>query len=970
MANGVTTVNLNASSLVDSVVGSYAGSTVRVEITRLVALINSLLGPTYAAQSELYADLSWPAGAVGYVRGDATSAYNGVYVKEGASGAGLWSRVGDLPSGAVETALLDSKAPLASPALTGMPTAPTAASGTATTQIASTAFVQAALASLVGSAPGALDTLNELAAALGNDPNLAATMTAALAAKAPLASPALTGAPTAPTAVSGTATTQIASTAFVQAALAAKAALESPAFTGVPTAPTAAVGTNTTQLATAAFVQDALAPLLSRSDALASLLADVITTAGQTGNFSALANTSTYNAKTYAVAAARGTLTDLSLYSTGATAVSASICVWSNSGGTLTLISSAPITIVQGLNSFSGLAIDIPDGAAVGVKTDGASLYIGSNSTLALVPFMYATSAADPVTTSTLTRGIMMSATVTSLTETVTGVLDTLASFLVDVTDRYVADIDLSALTTSTGTGMNLMVIPDQVILEDGRITSVEVVQTAASVGTKYLLIFDFDGVSTYTKVSSTPITLAAGYNSIAVDVPVTAGQVIGLGGLIGTSTTDAPAQRTIYASSGTVLVDGVDPSGNYNWAVNVNVTRTVLQAGSTAAAPVRRAARVVELDGQSNADGQTSTAVNLSSYGNLMYTSGLRTLYTTPNRTALAPILEATRTTGLNIATAYATELLIERAGAAAWSDLNSVYFGASGALGGQTIENIFDFSGTIWPNSAANIRAAGELLREAGYDPFFAFYVWIQGYSNRADARGVYAPKIRAGLARVRGGAGNGMPGVPMFIGAQMPHHKQSDPANNPNVALDLRDVAIEAGGEIIPLYPAEWADRGIHMTTNGNVYKGLMLGKMMADLDAGTARHVHLKANTWGSSSIVLDIVGGVGAYAFDTTTIAAAPNMGFDAYSSAGALLTGVVTGASLAGTQITLTTSRALVAGERITYGWGRSDMPIPSDAAPGPYRLGNLRDTDARSRVVSGVTYNLWNWAVIQEIVR
>ncbi|TDN58422.1 phage tail protein [Scandinavium goeteborgense] len=78
------------------------------------------------------------------------------------------------------------KAPLASPGLTGTPTAPTAAQTVNTTQIATTAFVKAAIAGLVGSSPAALDTLNELAAALGNDANFATTMTNALAGKQPL----------------------------------------------------------------------------------------------------------------------------------------------------------------------------------------------------------------------------------------------------------------------------------------------------------------------------------------------------------------------------------------------------------------------------------------------------------------------------------------------------------------------------------------------------------------------------------------------------------------------------------------------------------------------------------------------------------------------------------------------------------------------------------------------------------------
>jgi hypothetical protein len=87
--------------------------------------------------------------------------------------------------------------------------------------LADQAHVAAAIAALVASSPAALDTLNELAAALGSDPNFAATMTAALAGKAPLASPALTGNPTAPTQAPGNNTTRLATTAFVAAAVAA-----------------------------------------------------------------------------------------------------------------------------------------------------------------------------------------------------------------------------------------------------------------------------------------------------------------------------------------------------------------------------------------------------------------------------------------------------------------------------------------------------------------------------------------------------------------------------------------------------------------------------------------------------------------------------------------------------------------------------------------------------------------------------
>lgn len=124
-------------------------------------------------------------------------------------------------------AITSLAAPFTSPAFIGTPTAPTAAQGTNTTQLATTAFVNAEIAS---------DTAN----------------------LAPKASPTLTGTPTAPTATVGTNTTQLATTAFVNAEIASDTAnlapKASPAFTGIPTAPTATVGTNTTQLATTAFV--------------------------------------------------------------------------------------------------------------------------------------------------------------------------------------------------------------------------------------------------------------------------------------------------------------------------------------------------------------------------------------------------------------------------------------------------------------------------------------------------------------------------------------------------------------------------------------------------------------------------------------------------------------------------------------------------------------------------------------------
>lgn len=123
------------------------------------------------------------------------------------------------PVSTAQQTALNAKAPLASPVFTGSPKAPTPLTTDSSTLLATTAFVKAVVAALVDSSPAALDTLNELAAALGDDPNFATTMTNALALKAPLASPALTGNPTAPTQAADDNDTSIATTAFVRAAM-------------------------------------------------------------------------------------------------------------------------------------------------------------------------------------------------------------------------------------------------------------------------------------------------------------------------------------------------------------------------------------------------------------------------------------------------------------------------------------------------------------------------------------------------------------------------------------------------------------------------------------------------------------------------------------------------------------------------------------------------------------------------------
>ncbi|EPB8434466.1 phage tail protein [Escherichia coli] len=120
-----------------------------------------------------------------YTAQDATTARKGIVQLSSATSSAS-ETLAATPK-AVKTVMdeTNKKAPLNSPALTGTPTTPTARQGTNNTQIANTAFVMAAIAALVDSSPDALNTLNELAAALGNDPNFATTMTNALAGKQP-----------------------------------------------------------------------------------------------------------------------------------------------------------------------------------------------------------------------------------------------------------------------------------------------------------------------------------------------------------------------------------------------------------------------------------------------------------------------------------------------------------------------------------------------------------------------------------------------------------------------------------------------------------------------------------------------------------------------------------------------------------------------------------------------------------------
>lgn len=191
------------------------------------------------------------------------------------------------------TSDLAAKATLAAPTFTGVPAAPTAASGTSTTQAATTAFTGTAIAGIAFAVTSVASRTGAVVLGESDVTNLSTD----LAAKSPLASPTLTGVPAAPTAALATSTTQVATTAFSAAAiaaivfpittvatrsgavvivesdvtslvtdLAAKSALASPTFTGIPAGPTAASGTSTTQGASTAFVTTAVAAYATSYD--------------------------------------------------------------------------------------------------------------------------------------------------------------------------------------------------------------------------------------------------------------------------------------------------------------------------------------------------------------------------------------------------------------------------------------------------------------------------------------------------------------------------------------------------------------------------------------------------------------------------------------------------------------------------------------------------------------------------------
>ena len=316
----------------------------------------------------------------------ATTAFVGAAVA--AATTGVSQVVGNTGNVTLAELVTGGVAPLSSPALAGTPTTPTAAANNNTTQVASTAFVVGQAATAAPVVDGSATVGTSLLYARQDHVHPTDT------SRAPLASPALTGTPTVPTAAANTNSTQAASTAFVvgQAGNAApiidgtaavgssllysrqdhvhptdtsRAPIASPALTGTPTGPTAAVGDNSTALATTAFVKSqsyvtsATAPVqsvASRTGAIVLSVSDVsgaapLASPGLTG--APTAPTAGAGANTTQIATTAFTTGAVTTETTRATTAEATLLP--KAGGTMT----GPIGVINSGHFFANLGANI-----------------------------------------------------------------------------------------------------------------------------------------------------------------------------------------------------------------------------------------------------------------------------------------------------------------------------------------------------------------------------------------------------------------------------------------------------------------------------------------------------------------------------------------------------------------------------------------------------------------------------------
>jgi len=214
---------------------------------------------TSKVSAEAALRVSGDAASVATAASDATSKANAAQAAAiSAAATALTNHEADTTNvhGIADTSLLATTANVATAKTEAIAAAASASTSAISAAIATevtdrNAAITTAVNSVVDGAPALLNTLNELAAAINDDANYTTTITTALGTKAPLASPALTGVPTAPTAAADTSTTQIATTAFAKAeADAAQSAAEATASADATSKANAAQSAATTAAAT------------------------------------------------------------------------------------------------------------------------------------------------------------------------------------------------------------------------------------------------------------------------------------------------------------------------------------------------------------------------------------------------------------------------------------------------------------------------------------------------------------------------------------------------------------------------------------------------------------------------------------------------------------------------------------------------------------------------------------------------
>ena len=267
-------------------------ATTKANAAQSAAITAAATDATTKVAAEAALRVSGDAASVSTAAADATSKANAAQAAaEATAAADATTQANAAQAAAISTAAADA---------TSKANAAQAAAISAAATAAGTA-IATAVDGLVDGAPALLNTLNELAAAINDDANYSTTLTTALNGKAPLASPALTGVPTAPTAAADTNSTQIATTAFAKGeADAAQAAAEATAAADATTKANAAQSAATTAAATDATTK------ANAAQAAAEATASAANTAQQNGTTSFTAIN--YNSVAKQVAATTGNI--------------------------------------------------------------------------------------------------------------------------------------------------------------------------------------------------------------------------------------------------------------------------------------------------------------------------------------------------------------------------------------------------------------------------------------------------------------------------------------------------------------------------------------------------------------------------------------------------------------------------------------------------------------------------------------